>query len=182
MSFFVTSDQARNGGNLGGLKGADARCRELAEAAGSRGRTWRAYLSAAATDDEAAVNARDRISHGPWLNANGIEIATSPEDLHGLDNRLGNATSVDERGEPVGYWHDILTGSNPDGTLASGDATCRNWTSERGHAIVGHSDKGGEYGGARSNSWNSAHQTTGCSLPALETTGGKGRFYCFAVN
>ncbi len=45
MSFFITSVGSGNGANLGGLAGADAHCQALAEDAGSRGKTWRAYLS-----------------------------------------------------------------------------------------------------------------------------------------
>lgn len=59
MSFFVTSAGSGDGGNLGGLAGADAICQQLAEAAGSTGQSWKAYLSAE------GVNARDRIGTGP---------------------------------------------------------------------------------------------------------------------
>lgn len=45
MSFFITSAGLGDGANLGGLKGADMHCKALAEAAGSTGKTWRAYLS-----------------------------------------------------------------------------------------------------------------------------------------
>jgi hypothetical protein len=45
MGFFISSVGLGDGGNLGGLEGADAHCTTLAEAAGSTGRTWRAYLS-----------------------------------------------------------------------------------------------------------------------------------------
>ena len=45
MGYFITSVGLGQGGNLGGLAGADAYCTKLAEAAGSTGRTWRAYLS-----------------------------------------------------------------------------------------------------------------------------------------
>lgn len=104
------------------------------------------------------MNARDRIGKGPWFNAKGVQVAVDLEDLHG-SNALGDKTSLDERGESPGYWHDMMTGSNPDGTVATGDVTCGNWTSTRGHAVVGHSDKGGRYGGVRSTSWNSAHSS-----------------------
>jgi hypothetical protein len=179
MSFFVTSHQAGDGGAIGGLSGADAHCQELAEAVGSRKRSWRAYLSAAAQSGRPPVNARDRIGRGPWFNAKGVQVAADIDDLH-RSNTLGDKTSLDERGESPGYWHDIMTGSNPDGTLASGDVTCRNWTSTQGRVLVGHSDKGGRYGGERATSWNSAH-SSGCTMPALESMGGKARFYCFAA-
>lgn len=47
MSFFVTSAGPGDGGNLGGLQGADAHCQKLAAAAGAGNKTWRAYLSPA---------------------------------------------------------------------------------------------------------------------------------------
>ncbi|HEY5127938.1 MAG TPA: lectin, partial [Bradyrhizobium sp.] len=59
-SFFLTSTGIGNGGNLGGLAGADNYCQTLAQAAGSGARTWRAYLSTQAADGKPAVNARDR--------------------------------------------------------------------------------------------------------------------------
>ena len=180
MSFFVTSTQAGDGGAIGGLAGADAHCQSLAEAVGSRKRTWRAYLSAAGEPGRPPVHARDRIGSGPWFNAKGVQVAANIDELH-RSNALGDKTSRDELGESPGYWHDMLTGSNPDGTLASGDATCVNWTSTRGHAMVGHSDKGGQHGGARATSWNSAHPS-GCTMTALMSMGGKARYYCFAVD
>jgi hypothetical protein len=181
MSFFVSSAPAGDGGNLGGLAGADAHCQRLATAAGSP-KQWRAYLSTSAGAGAPAINARDRIGSGPWLNAQGVEIASSLEALHGAGNRLGGRTSLDEQGSfvPAGV-HDILTGTNPDGTAATGDATCRNWTSTDGHAMVGHSNKVGGIGGERARSWNSAHLSEGCSMPALKKLGSGGLIYCFAT-
>jgi len=181
MSFFVTSVPAGNGGSIGGLAGADAHCRRLAEAAGSPGRQWRAYLSAAAEGGQQAINARDRIGKGPWFNSRGLLIAASLEELHGPGNQVGRNTALVETGQRVNFPHDIMTGSNADGTLASGDATCRNWTSTMGQTVVGHSDRQGGLG-RDSSSWNSAHPSEGCSLGALQSTGGSGLFYCFAVN
>lgn len=180
MTFFVTSATVRNGGDLGGLAGADAHCQRLAESAGARGREWRAYLSAAPEDGRPAVHARDRIGTGPWVNVRGVQIATSIADLHGGGNGLRRRTSLNERGEPVP--HDILTGSNTDGTLAPGDATCRNWTSTAGKAMLGHADKEGQCCDGRERSWNSAHVSDGCDLPSLRATGGAGLFYCFAID
>ena len=182
MSFFVTSVQAGDGGNIGGLDAADAHCAKLAAAVGSPKRQWRAYLSAADSPGRPHVHARDRIGVGPWVNADGVQVAASVIDLHGAGNHLGQATSLDEHGRQIGFFHDMLTGSNSDGTLAEGDTTCRNWTSTQGHAIVGHPNKGGTYGGERATSWNSAHETRGCSLPALKAMGGAGLFYCFALD
>jgi hypothetical protein len=180
MSFFVTSVPTGDGGNLGGLAGADAHCQRLAEAAGSRGLTWRAYLSAPAEGSQAAVNARDRIGQGPWFNSRGEQIAANLDELHGPNNRIGRRTALDERGERNLFPHDMLTGSKADGTLFPGDSTCRNWTSTSGYTMLGHSDKQGGMGAA--GSWNSAHQSDGCTLTAFKKTGGGGLFYCFASN
>ena len=49
-------------------------------------------------------------------------------------------------------------------------------------AIAGHPDRGGKYGGERASSWNSAHETRGCSLPTLKAIGGAGLYYCFALD
>ena len=65
MTFFVTSTGLGKGADLGGLDGVDQQCQALAQAAGAGGKTWRAYLSTQAVDGAAAVNARDRIGHGP---------------------------------------------------------------------------------------------------------------------
>jgi hypothetical protein len=130
------------------------------------------------------VNARDRIGSGPWFNADGVRIASSVADLHSENNRLATRNALTERSEPVpDNHHDILTGSNADGTLATGtDVTCGGWTnnSTSGRAMLGHSNKRG--GGERPTSWNSAHLSAGCSQPNLIKTGGIGLFYCFATN
>jgi hypothetical protein len=189
MSFFITSAGKGDGANLGGLSGADAHCQALAKAAGAGARQWRAYLSASASGGQAAVNARDRIGKGPWFNAKGVKVADSVADLHSDKNMLGKENSLTEKGAMVNgrgdtpNTHDILTGSNMDGTLATGtgDTTCGNWTSNAtGSASVGHHDKQG--GGANPNSWNAAHASKGCSQANLVGTGGAGLYYCFASN
>jgi hypothetical protein len=181
MSFFVTSRRTGDGGNLGGLEGADAHCRTLAAAAGSPKREWYGYLSTAAGDGRPAVHARDRIGQGPWFNAKGVRVAANLNDLHGPGNGLGGRTSLDEHGNFVlSHVHDILTGSDPDGTLANGDSTCHNWTSTEGKAMVGHSNKVGGIGGERARSWSSAHLSAGCSMAALQKLGSGALLYCFA--
>jgi hypothetical protein len=180
MSFFVTSVALSNGGDLGGLAGADAHCQKLAEAAGSTKHQWRAYLSAPADRGQPAVNARDRIGTGPWFNSRGIQIASTLADLHSPNNAISRATALPETGQRLAFPHDILTGSNEDGTLADGEATCHGWTSTTGHAVIGHSDKQGRLG--QGDSWNSAHLTDGCSIDLLQIRGGSARFYCFAIN
>jgi hypothetical protein len=190
LSFFITSAGSGNGANLGGLAGADKICQTLGAAAGAGSRTWRAYLSAAAANGQPAVNAKDRIGTGPWYNAKGVKVADSVADLHSDNNKLGKENSLTEKGATVNgrgdtpNTHDMLTGSNADGTLATGtgDVTCGNWTSTAtdGHARLGHFDKQG--GGEAPTSWNSAHLSNGCTQPNLVATGGAGLFYCFAAN
>ncbi len=190
MSFFVTSVGPGNGADLGGLEGADAYCQQLAEAAGAGGHDWRAYLSTQA-DGGPAVNARDRIGQGPWQNAKGVVIADNLETLHG-DNNLSKETALDQNGEVVNgrgdspNRHDMLTGSQPDGTAfaAGDDMTCGNWTSSgEGAAMLGHHDRMGLRDDAPSHSWNSSHASRGgCSQEALRSTGGDGLFYCFAAD
>ena len=193
MSFFITSSNPGQGGNLGGLAGADAQCQRLADAVGAGGKTWRAYLSTVAADGRPAVNARDRIGSGPWVNAKGVTVATSVADLHSANAKLVKANSLTEKGEVVtGFGdsvnrHDILTGSRPDGTVAvpeaGKDTTCGNWTrGEGGSAIVGHHDLAGTNPDPVANrSWNASHGTRGCSVPQLAQSGSAGLLYCFAA-
>lgn len=190
MSFFVTSAGPGKGADLGGLEGADAHCTSLAEAAGSSGKTWHAYLS---TQGDGAVNARDRIGDGPWQNSKGVVVAKSVDDLHSDGNNLSKDTAINEKGEVVNgrgdkpNRHDVLTGSQPDGTAFAGDEdrTCGNWTKggADGAAMVGHHDRTGLDDSAPAKSWNSSHSTRGgCSQEALRGTGGDGLVYCFATN
>ena len=181
MSFFITSERTGSGGDLKGLAAADLHCQTLAGRVGSRKQAWRAYLSTAPAGGQPALNARDRIGRGPWFNARGFQVAETLEELHGDAVNLTQQTALDERGETVsGSIHDILTGSTVDGMSAGEGLTCGNWTSTGGAAMVGHHNRRG--GGDRPRSWNSAHASRGCSLPALDSTGGDARFYCFAVN
>jgi hypothetical protein len=193
-SFFVTSVGIGNGGNLGGLAGADNFCQTLAQASGVGAKTWHAYLSTQAADGKPAINARDRIGNGPWQNAKGMVIAKNVAELHG-GNHINKETALTEKGEIVnGYGdnpnrHDILTGSQPDGIAFSGpdDRTCKNWTSStQGAAMVGHSDINGPATVPTVKSWNAAHPSRGpdggCSQKDLISTGGVGLLYCFAVN
>jgi len=191
LSFFISSTGSGRGADLGGLAGADRLCTTLATAVGAGNKTWRAYLSTQpAAGSETAVNARDRIGKGPWRNAKGVVIAQNVTELHGSNN-INKETALTEKGEVVNAsgdtpnMHDILTGSQPDGTAIAGsvDTTCRNWTSSgEGAAMVGHHNRAGLDDSAPAKSWNSSHQSRGGSLDALKATGGDARIYCFAVN
>ena len=190
-SFFITSAGPGNGANLGGLAGADRHCQTLAASAGAGGKTWHAYLS---TQGQGAVNARDRIGKGPWVNAKGVTVAKDVAELHG-DNHLTKQSALSEKGEVINgrgdtpNRHDILTGSKPDGTAFADDKdmTCKNWTSSTaGSAMLGHADRQGLDDTPPAHSWNSAHPSRGpgggCTQADLRSTGGDGLLYCFAVN
>jgi hypothetical protein len=194
MTFFVTSVGLGKGADLGGLQGADRHCQSLAQAAGARARTWRAYLSTQGKElaDTNVVHARDRIGSGPWHNAKGVMIARNVEELHSAANNLTKETALDEKGQMVNgrtekpNKHDILTGTRPDGSAFPPfpDMTCGNWTKSGadGAAVVGHHDRAGPVPHPWATSWNSSHMTRGgCSQEALRGTGGDGLFYCFAA-
>jgi hypothetical protein len=206
-SFFVTSDTNMTG-DLGGLNGADMRCQNLAAAVGLGGKVWHAYLSVehgpGGDAGTGPINAKDRIGTGPWYNVKGALIA---QDLTSLHARTGDpALFITERGVMInGQWtgspapleHDILTGTNADGTLAVGK-TCSDWTSAVGPpdggapdggslfvARVGHADGFGPMCNTATTpnnltSWNSAHDNAGCN--DNRPRGGAGRIYCFAAN
>jgi len=191
MTFFVTSAGPGKGADLGGLSGADQHCQQLATSAGAGAKTWHAYLS---TQGNGAVNARDRIGKGPWVNAKGATVAKDVAELHGANN-LTKQTALSEKGEVTNgrgdtpNRHDILTGSQPDGTAFTGadDRTCKNYTSStQGAVMVGHADRQGLRDDDASKSWNSSHPSRGsdggCSQADLRSTGGDGLFYCFAIN
>lgn len=188
MGFFITSVGLGDGGNLGGLAGADAHCQALATEADAGHRTWRAYLS---TQGEDAVDARDRIGTGPWANSAGLIIATSVENLHYDNSNINFEHALDENGNQFdsridGDYdtteHDILTGTRIDGTAypPGEDHTCNNWTSNsEGSATVGHADR---YSfDVPGSPWNSSHGTPGCTQENLISVGGAGLLYCFAT-
>jgi hypothetical protein len=191
MSFFVTSVGLGKGADLGGLAGADAHCQTLAKSAGSN-KTWHAYLS---TQGAGAVNAKDRIGKGPWMNAKGEVVAKDVAELHSAANKLTKQTALTEKGAvnngrgDTPNKHDILTGSQPDGTAfpADKDMTCKNYTSStQGAVMMGHADRIGLTDDAVAKSWNSSHPSRGaeggCSQADLKGTGGDGLLYCFATN
>lgn len=209
MSFFITSEGAGDGANLGGLSGADAHCQSLAAAVGGGDRTWRAYLSATGENGGPDIHARDRIGSGPWYNYGGIQVAANVEDLHSDNNMLTKENSLTESGEMVNgvsddpNMHDMITGSTADGRLAPAvptpparsqpadspdrmplNMTCDNWTTSTtdwdSFTKVGHSDRMG--GGPAGPSWNSSHESHGCSQDQLTRSGGAGLFYCFAID
>jgi hypothetical protein len=192
MTFFITSAGPGKGADLGGLDGADAHCAVLAARHGAGGKNWRAYLSQQAVDGKPAVNARDRIGKGPWVNAAGTEIAANVDDLHDpAKNKINGETGMAENGKlnmtrlHLLNQHDILTGSDENGRAlpADKDMTCGNWTkSGDGAAMVGHHDRMGLNDSAQAKSWNASHPSRGCSMDQLKASGGAAQFYCFVAN
>jgi hypothetical protein len=191
MTFFITGTGGPSGANYGGLAGADKYCQTLAEKAGAGAKTWRAYLSTQAINGATAVNARDRIGKGPWVNAKGVQIAASVADLHSANNKIGPETGLSEGAKiPPNRFntvnqHDILTGSQADGTAfgPEKDMTCGNWTkSGEGNAMLGHYDRMGLRDDDASRSWNASHPSRACDAQSLVATGGAGLLYCFAAN
>ena len=191
LGFFITSVGPGDGGDLGGLDGADAYCQELAEAEGAGDRTWRAYLSTQASGGQPAVNARDRIGEGPWFNAEGLSIAANADDLHYSNANINYDHALNERGERVNSgangdspsMHDILTGTQLNGTAfpPGEDRTCNNWTSSgNGSAMVGHHDRFTFQ--TPGSPWNQSHPSRGCTQEQLVSSGGAGLFYCFAAD
>ena len=194
MSFFLTSVGSGRGANLGGLNGADQYCQKLATSVSAGNKTWHAYLSENGSAGHPTRNARERIGTGPWYNAKGALIARTVDELHGEKNNLTKETSLSEKGDVVNgrgdnpNRHDVLTGSQPDGTAFPGadsaNTTCGNWVRyfpNSGKARVGHHDRQGN-DPKMGSSWNSAHDTQGCSQEELRASGGDGLFYCFAIN
>jgi hypothetical protein len=195
MTFFVTSVGLGNGGNLGGIKGADAHCQALAQSAGAGDKTWRAYFSVTDLNGKGAINARDRIGRGPWHNANGVRIAVDVDDLHSDSVNITADTAITEKGAKLRTEpneHDILTGSTRDGrawsynllddlNLERGAMTCSNYTSnaEDQFVMLGHHDRAGT---APLSPWNAAHPSTGCNNERLAATGSAGLLYCFALD
>jgi hypothetical protein len=192
MTFFVTSAGPGKGADLGGIAGADRQCQQLAQAAGAGAKTWHAYLS---TQGDGAVNARDRIGKGPWMNAKGVTVAASVDDLHSDNNKLSKQNNLSEKGDVINgigdtpNRHDVLTGSTTDGKAfpADKDMTCKNYTSStQGSVMLGHNDRKGLTDTAPAKSWNTAHPSRGpdggCSQADLRSTGGDGLMFCFAVN
>lgn len=190
MTFFITSAPGPNGANFGGLEGADKHCGDLATKAGAGSKTRRAYLSQQATGGKSAINAKDRIGKGPWVNAKGVTIAANVADLHDPTKANINVdTGITDTGKQVMSrlfvvnYHDILTGTNADGTApaADKDMTCQNWTGgAAGSAMVGHHDRMGLRDDAPSKSWNASHPSRACDNASLRATGGNGLLYCFA--
>jgi len=137
---FVTS--TKQDGNLGGLTGADAKCKAAADAAGLPG-TFRALLSTS------AVDARDRFTAGGgFVRVDGKIWATTKADLFTTE-RPRSPLWLDEKGAKV--VSSVFTGSTSSGQVFPG-RTCGDWTSAAAAqtATIGVSSYG-LYGGLSAN-------------------------------
>ena len=186
VGFFVTSEgsvSTRNtgtrvgfsGGNLGGIAGADAQCRTLAESAGLGSRTWKAFLY---TTTE---KPHDRIGTGPWYNIDKAKIGDDPDALENQESSLAFlALLKDEKGNAIrSAEHDILIGGNKKNGTATANNTCNNWTDDSttyGGGYVGHA---GPNDRSDANQWLYAH-TVRCHPMNITGSAGAGKFYCFA--
>jgi len=189
LSFFVTSTGMKNGGNLGGLEGADKYCQMLADEAGSTGnKTWRAYLSTQASGNQPAVNARDRIGKGPWFNADGAQVAENLIELHGegaaegIANIVNKTVALTEVGN-LPRQDNQLTGSKADGKAYTDgmDHTCHNWTSNsEGSVRIGSFGAGQSQRGSDPRdvipTWNSSTNKE-CTPQVIPNS----TLYCFAI-
>lgn len=124
---FVTSQTWT--GNLGGIAGADQKCKDAAQAGNLGGSgNWMAWVSTngAAT----TVRAIDRLtSLGPWQMVDGTIIAVDRTDL--TDGQLAAALRRDEKNTVVDAVNDrTWTGTRPDGTPGQND--CAKWTAGNG--------------------------------------------------
>ena len=120
---FIT--RATYTGNLGGVLGADAKCRQAAQNAGLKG-LFVAFLS------DSTHSAASRIAgNGPWVNMKGEELfGAAASSWTGFPK---TAIRYDESGnwQMTDYW----TGSKQGSIPASN--TCENWFSEEPEGQVG---------------------------------------------
>jgi cysteine-rich repeat protein len=129
-SIVFISSEVYQGFKLGGLAGADQRCRSLAAKAGLlRPETFRAWLSTP------TMSAADRMSHskGRYTLVNGLVIASDWASL--TSGSLQNTITVDENSQTQDSrsW----TGTLADGQPAVGSEFCGDWDDDSGLILFG---------------------------------------------
>ena len=119
-TIFVTSVSFK--GNLGGLKGADAKCQAQADDPASivPSGTYLAWLS----DGTDSPNTRFTKSSHPYLLPDGTKIAENYTDL--TDGSIQHFINIDPTGKTVGH-NPFWTGTNQDGTTVPPFRTCNGW-------------------------------------------------------
>lgn len=128
---FVTS--TIHDGNLGGLSGADNKCKLLADNSSItsvRGKTWRAWLSD--SSNSPALSLSPRIftkSTVPYKLVDGTTVVA--DDWDNLkDGGISHAIDMDESGNIVGGGGSFVwTNTKTDGNIKVTTATCEEWTS-----------------------------------------------------
>ena len=191
MTFFVTSTGPARAPTSAGSPAPTRTAR--AGASRRRGRQDLARLSVDAR--RGAVNARDRIGKGPWSNAKGVVVAKDVADLHSANNNLTKQTALSEKGEVINgrgdtpNRHDILTGSQPDGTAFPARRTIPARTgraarrARRCSAMLTARDCDDDAAVQVVELVASfARPDGGARRTACSSTGGDGLLYCFAVN
>lgn len=197
-----------------GLRGADKICATIAERSlpGAGLKPWRAFLSAVAGENGQQVNALDRIGNGPWYDRLGRVLANNKTELmatrptmadpaikNDFPNEDGVPNHQPDLTVPAVDNHDMLTGTNEQGTLVGPLATCKDWTANAGNKAVegrprvGHSWPRGTTGSGAH--WMSSLDESGCAPgvnliemgppdPNSNTVGsggGYGGIYCFSL-
>lgn len=126
---FITSE-AYQGFALGGLYGADQRCRSLAAKAGlERPLTFKAWLSTP------AMSASERLLHsrGRYVLVNGLVVAQNWDAL--TSGALENPIMVDE--QSITQETLVWTGTLADGQPALGSEFCEDWDDDSGLLKLG---------------------------------------------
>lgn len=196
-----------------GLRGADKICATLAESSlpGAYGKQWRAFLSAADDGTGKPVNAIDRIGTGPWYDRLGRLFGNAIADVNmqrpanadaAIKNDFPNEDGVPNHQpdptQPAVDNHDMLTGSDSNGKLYTGNSHCVNWTSALGNISTEGKPRVGHAwprGNGDSANWKSSLTESGCKAGAnlkeqggplkdavtVGSGGGYGGFYCFAL-
>jgi hypothetical protein len=128
---------------LSGLVGADAKCNELAQAAGLPG-TYKAWLS----DSSESPSTRFVKNPGPYVLVDGTQIAANWTDLT-TEKPNGTYLAVPIDKSQIGThmnaeghwaWTYTLPNGNPGGAI--GDFHCLNWTTNEGDSEAKHGSEG----------------------------------------
>jgi hypothetical protein len=129
---FITSETYIPG-TLGGIEGADARCRARAQAGGLEG-NYVAWIS------NASVDAIDRLRGARgWIRPDGLEVVDSAEDI--LTGRVFYPPRLNELGVDV-LLGPAFTGTNATGRWSSN--SCGNWDTLEANYTSGNASCVGE--------------------------------------
>jgi hypothetical protein len=159
---FVTSTLYT--GNLGGLAGADAKCQERARVGGLSGE-FKAWLS------DSAISSASRLKHAnaPYVLVDGTVLAKDWAELTSGELRVPIQFTelvqwpVRTPSPPGCAEYMVWTNTKEDGTIASKDRSCSNWTDGSSPPSP---DKGAVWGQAeREDRWSSQCNTeyAGCN-------------------